>query len=196
MRSTGAGGLAFSNVTFTFARPVTAGVRRLNLSTATHQPTEMFTLRERIIANDVWPRLWIVASYASALYLLYASLEPSLDALRSPIFCVLAILAIPATFILTTIVSPFVAFFAFSDVVDRQITLNGGPFSIGDRVVIIPGRNSGRYATVTSFGQCKSLRITIDGDVTETAGYAAYQLKDAANHGMQRSGEVRRFGDG
>ncbi|PHQ31400.1 hypothetical protein CEE69_31270 [Rhodopirellula bahusiensis] len=171
-------------------------VRRLNESTATNQLTRMFTLRERIVASDVWPRLWIVASYAFAFYLLYASLEPSLDALRSPTFCVLAILAIPATFVLTTIVSPFVAFFAFSDVADRQSTLNGGPFSIGDRVVIIPGRNTGRYATVTSFGQCKSLRITIDGDAAETTGYAAYQLKNAANHGMQRSGEVGRLGDG
>lgn len=176
--------------------PVTAAVRRLNESTATNQLTRMFTLRERIVASDVWPRLWIVASYAFAFYLLYASLEPSLDALRSPTFCVLAILAIPATFVLTTIVSPFVAFFAFSDVADRQSTLNGGPLSIGDRVVIIPGRNTGRYATVTSFGQCKSLRITIDGDAAETTGYAAYQLKDAANHGMQRSGEVGRLGDG
>ena len=137
----------------------------------------MFTLRERIVASAAWPRLWIIASYALAFYLLFTAMEPSLAAMQSPLFCVLAVLAILATLVLTTLVSPFVAFFAFSDITDRQVAQNGGPFSIGDRVVIIPGRNSGRYATVTSLGQCKSLRITIDGDDTETSGYAAYQLK-------------------
>ncbi len=139
----------------------------------------MFTLRERIVASDAWPRLWIIASNAFAFYLLFIAIEPSLSAMRSPLFCVLAVLVIPATLVLTTFVSPFVAFFAFSDIADRQVTKNGGPFSIGDRVVIIPGRNSARYATVTSFGQCKSLRITIDGAETESARYAAHQLKAA-----------------
>ena len=139
----------------------------------------MFTLRERIVASHAWPRIWILTSYAFAFYLLFTALEPSLAALRSPMFCVLTVLAIPATLVLTTLVSPLVAFFAFSDIADRQISQNGGPFSIGDRVVIIPGRNSKRYAIVTSYGQFKSLRITIDGDDTETPGYAAYQLKAA-----------------
>ncbi len=48
---------------------------------------------------------------------------------------------------------------------------------VGDRVVIIPGRNSGRNATVTSLGQCQSLRITIDGGNTEICGYSHHQLK-------------------
>lgn len=156
----------------------------------------MFTLRERIVASEIWPRLWIVASYSFSSYLLYMWLAPSLDAVGSPAFCVYSILAVSLAFVLTTILSPFISFFVFSGIADRQSLLNGGPFSIGDRVAIISGRNTGRYATVTSFGQCKSIRITIDGDAAESPGYAAYQLKCAPLDGMQLRSEVGHSGDG
>lgn len=120
---------------------------------------------------------WMVGSVLLALWFLFATVDFSFAALRSPLFVVLLLLAIPLTVLLTVVVAPFVAFFLFSDIVDWQIRRNGGPFVVGDRVAIIPGRNAGRRATVTSIGQFQSLNITIDGEDTELTGYSHHQLK-------------------
>ena len=122
-------------------------------------------------------RVWLLGALAFAIYCLFATVDFSPAALRSPLFVLLLIFAIPATGLLALVIAPFVAFFLFSDVVNWQTRRNGGPFTVRDRVVIIPGRNSGRNATVTSLGQCQSLRITMDGDDTEMGGYSHHQLK-------------------
>ena len=137
----------------------------------------MFSLRERLIACQIWMRIWLLASLMFAICILFATVNFSLAALRSPKFVLLLLFTIPATSLLALITSPFAAFFLFSYIVDWQTRRNGGPFIAGDRVVIIPGRNSGRNATVTSLGQCQSLRITIDGGDTEICGYSHHQLK-------------------
>ena len=146
----------------------------------------MFSLRERIIATNLWPLLWHLGSYCLAGFLLFSSLEASFAALSSPLFIALAAFAVLATFFLTTILSPFLAFFLFSELADYQVLRNGGPFSVDDRIVVVPGRNSGRYGTVTSVGQCNSLRITLDGDENETSGYDHYQLKAVGSHDVHR----------
>ncbi len=137
----------------------------------------MFSIRERLIASQVWMRVWLLGSLVFAGWFLFATVDFSLAALRSPLFVLLLVFAIPASGLLALIVAPFAAFFLFSDMVDWQTRRNGGPFGIGDRVVIIPGRNTGRKATVTSLGQCQSLMITMDGGDTEIAGYSHHQLK-------------------
>ena len=137
----------------------------------------MFSLHERLIASPIWMRIWLLGSLVLAIWFLFATVDFSLTAMRSPLFVVLLGLAIPATGLLSLIIASFAAFLLFSDIADWQARRNGGPFSVGDRVAIIPGRNSGRIATVTSLGQCHSLRITIDGDDAEIGGYASHQLK-------------------
>lgn len=132
-----------------------------------------------MIASNFWIRAWCLGSIALSVWFLFATVDVSMVAFRSPLFVLLLLLALPATVLLAAILAPLFAFFLFSDIADWQARRNGAPFSIGDRVLIIPGRNSGRQATVTSFGQCQSLRITIDGDDTET-GYADHQLKRMA----------------
>lgn len=122
-------------------------------------------------------RIWLLGSLVVAIWLLFATVDFSLAALRSPLFVLLVVFAIAATGLLALIIAPFAAFFLFSDIVDWQTRSNGGPFAVGDRVVIIPGRNAGRTATVTSLGQCQSLRITMDGDSGEICGYNHHQLK-------------------
>jgi hypothetical protein len=137
----------------------------------------MFSIRERLIASQIWMHVWLLGSLVLAFWFLFATVDFSLAALRSPLFVLLLIFAIPSTGLLALIIAPFAAFFLFSDIVDWQTRRNGGPFDVGDRVIIIPGRNTGRNATVTSLGQCRSLRITMDGDDTETSGYSHHQLK-------------------
>lgn len=137
----------------------------------------MFSLRDRFIASDIWMRGWLLASLVLAVAFLLADVEFSPTALRSPRFVAPMLFALPATLLLSLALSPIVASAVFGGVVDRQIQRNGGPFTVGDRVVIIPGRNSGRIATVTSWGQCRSLRITIDGEEAERGGYSHHQLK-------------------
>ena len=41
----------------------------------------------------------------------------------------------------------------------------------------VDAQAAGRIATVTSLGQCQSLRITIDGDDIELSAYSHHQLK-------------------
>jgi hypothetical protein len=137
----------------------------------------MFSLRDRFIASEIWMRGWVFASLVLAVGSLLADVDFSPAAVRSPWFVAPMLLAIPVTVLLTLIVSPIFGYAVFGGMVDRQTRRNGGPFTVGDRVVIIPGRNSGRTATVTSWGQCQSLRITIDGEEVELGGYRHYQLK-------------------
>lgn len=137
----------------------------------------MFTLREKFIASDAWMRLWYVASLGLAFYLLSRSLEVTQSALESPLFLLLGIFAVIATILLTLFLSPFVAFVVFQGMTERQGRRNGGPFGIGDRVVVIAGRDAGRQGFVTSYGQCRTLRITLDGDDIERGAYSDYHLK-------------------
>lgn len=136
-----------------------------------------FSIRERLIASNLWMPCWLVSLLSLSIFWLLETVDFSVAALRSPAFVLLILFAVPATLLLASIVSPFLAFVIFDDLVQRQERQNGGPFSVGDRVVVIPGRNSGREATVTSLGQCNSLRITMDGDLEETGGYSGHQLK-------------------
>ena len=137
----------------------------------------MFSLRERWIASEIWLHAWLLASLILALRALVEATDFSLAALRSPTFLVLFLLAVPATFALTLVMSTVLGYCVFDGMVERQTRRNGGPFSIGDRVTIIAGRNAGRRATVTSYGQCRSLMLTIDDESDETAGYSHHQLK-------------------
>ncbi|MCA9034509.1 MAG: hypothetical protein KDA91_05225 [Planctomycetaceae bacterium] len=139
-----------------------------------------FSLRERLIASQIWMRLRLPGSLAFALWCLFATMEFSLAVLSSPKIILLLLVTIPAAGLLAIITAPSAAYFLFSDLVDWQSRKNGAPFTVGDRVVIIPGQHSGRSATITSLGQCQSLRVTIDGDETEICGYSHHQLKRAA----------------
>jgi hypothetical protein len=136
-----------------------------------------FSIRERLIASQIWMPIWLLGSLAFAFMSLLSTVDFSIAALRSPTFILILLIAIPATGSLAFVIAPFAAYFLFHDIVDRQVRRNGGPFSKGDRVVIIPGRHSGRSATITSLGQCQSLKITFDGDNVEVGGYSHYQLK-------------------
>ncbi len=137
----------------------------------------MFTYRERFVASEIWMRLWFIATFCLALYCLFKSLDISLAALRSPSFLLLTLFAIPATLLLTLIVSPVLAYGVFSGMTEKQARLNGGPFSVGDRAIVISGRNAGASGTITSYGQCQTLRITFDGDESEQGPYSHYHLK-------------------
>ncbi len=137
----------------------------------------MFTFRERFVASDAWMRLWLLSSLGVSLCLLLNSLEPSVWALISPIVLLLTLFAVAATIILTLLISPFVAFAIFHGMIERQTRRNGGPFAIGDRVVVIAGRYSGKAGVITSYGQCQTLRITLDGGDAEHGSYSHYQLK-------------------
>jgi hypothetical protein len=80
----------------------------------------------------------------------------------------------------------------FGGMIDRQTLRNGGPFSIGDRVVIIVGRHSGRAGVITSSGQCQTLRLTLDGEDVEYGSYSQYQLKRS---GEPADGPERPMGE-
>ncbi len=137
----------------------------------------MFTFRERFVASDVWMRLWLVGSFCFAFYLLLSLLEPPLSAIRSPAYWLLTLFAVLATIILTLVISPLLAFVVFEGMTERQTRRNGGPFAIGDRVVVIAGRHAGRKGRITSYGQCQTLRITIDGENEAHGAYSHYHLK-------------------
>lgn len=137
----------------------------------------MFTFREKFVASDAWMRLWLLGSLAFALWLLIRALEPSLSALSSPGFLLLTVLAFAATTVLTLVLSPIVAVAVFDGKIERQTRRNGGPFAIGDRVVIIPGRHAGRAGRISSYGQSQALRVTLDGEDAEHGSYSHYQLK-------------------
>lgn len=137
----------------------------------------MFTFRERFLASDAWMRLWLMGSLGLAFYALFRSLEPSVSALRSPVYLLLTVFAIAATTVLTLLISPFVAGAVFDGMIERQTQRNGGPFSIGDRVVVIAGRYSGRAGLITSYGQGRTLRITLDGNDAELGSYSHYHVK-------------------
>ncbi len=126
----------------------------------------MFSLRERLIACQIWMGIWLFASLVFAICLLCATVDFSLAALSSPKFVLLLLFAIPAASLLAIFTAPFAAFFLFSAIVDWQTRRNGGPFSLGDRVVIILVETPAKcYSHIT--WQCQSLRITIDGGNTE-----------------------------
>jgi hypothetical protein len=150
----------------------------------------MFTFRERFVASDAWMRLWLLSCVVFALYLLFKSLEPSVSALRSPVFLLLTVFAVAATIILTLLVSPFVACAIFDGMIERQTRRNGGPFSIGDRVVVIAGPCSGKAGVITSYGQCQTLQITLDGEEAEHGSYSHYQLKRAGGQCDERESPI------
>ncbi|MCA9105233.1 MAG: hypothetical protein KDA83_07395 [Planctomycetales bacterium] len=137
----------------------------------------MFSLRERLLAWNGWSLVGFVGSLVVGLLLLIESVDLSATALRSLSFVMSFLGAMAAALLLAIVLSPFVSFVLFSGLVERQVRRNGGPFKVGDRVVIIPGRQAGLRATISSFGQCRSLGITIDGELTERLGYSARQLK-------------------
>jgi hypothetical protein len=147
----------------------------------------MFTLRERFVASDAWLRIWMLGSLGLALYSLFTSLEPSVSAFQSPLFVLLTVFALLATTILTLLISPLLAYGVFDGMVERQTLRNGGPFSVGDRVVVIAGRFSGRTGVITSFGQCQTLRITLDRESSEHGSYAQYQLKRTGEKTVSQS---------
>ena len=139
----------------------------------------MFTFRERFVASDAWLWLWILGSLGLALYSVVTSLEPSVAALQSPLFLLLTGFAVLATIILTLLISPLLAFAIFHGMIERQTRRNGGPFSIGDRIVVIAGRYSRRPGVITSYGQGRTLQVTFDGEDEERGSYSSYQLKRA-----------------
>lgn len=122
-------------------------------------------------------RLWMLGSLGLSLYVVLTSLEPSVSALQSPLFVLLTVFAVLATIVLTLLISPFLAFGVFDGMIERQTRRNGGPFSIGDRVVVIAGRYSGKPGIISSYGQCQTLRITLYGENAEFGSYSHYQLK-------------------
>jgi hypothetical protein len=141
----------------------------------------MFTLRERLIASDAWLRTWILGALGLALYSLVASLEFSATAFKSPLYVALTLLAALVTILLTLLLSPLLAIAVFDGMIERQIRRNGGPFSIGDRVVVITGRCAGRTGVINSYGQCQTLRVKLDGETSEHGSYSHYQLKRAGH---------------
>lgn len=137
----------------------------------------MFSIRERFVASDLWMRLCVLGSLGLAFYCLFTSVEPTFSALRSPAFLLLTLFAVVATFVLTLVISQILAFFVFEGMTERQTIRHGGPFAIGDRVVVIAGRYSSREGRITSYGQCQTLRITLDGEDEAHGAYSHYHLK-------------------
>jgi hypothetical protein len=99
--------------------------------------------------------------------------------------------AVFATIILAFLISPLFAFAIFDGMIERQTRRNGGPFSIGDRVVIITGRYAGRTGVITSHGQGQTLRITLDDETAEHGDYSHYQLIGVdEQNGEQAPGKI------
>lgn len=136
------------------------------------------TLRQRLIASDWLPRLWMLVFALVITVWTIRSIGPVQHAFGNAWSALLFVAVLLLSGMLGFVVSVPAAWLLMGPTLMDQGHRNGGPFKPGDLVQVISGAYRNRVARVYSTWQCETVRVDLGEEVKRQFKdiYAAYQL--------------------
>jgi hypothetical protein len=139
-------------------------------------PTQV-SLAQRFFASKWLPRLWLAAFSVGLPLALLRALNLKLLFtgrwyVRLLLVGVLLLFGL-AGFLLGTVLFSLV----IAPMVEVRTRLNGGPFSVGDMVVVLAGRYRGRRGCVQQLGQGTTILVEFDKDGKAPVEVHQHQLR-------------------
>ena len=139
---------------------------------------ESVTLKQRILASDRLPTvgMWLIT--AGLIGLILSSLDLTWAAMREPWTLLLTAVVVGVSLLLGLVGAVPALWILLGPELLEQGRLNGGPFAVGDRVMIITGPHRGTVSTVYGHWQSGTNRVQLGKEARENHAdiFGDYQL--------------------
>ena len=145
---------------------------------------------QRFVVSDLSLWAWFIAGQLVGFAILYHTVRPSLASTTDLWFWLMAIVCVP----LTVLVSLFASFLVGSIVLPPfyyvQGLVNGGPFQVGDQVIVLTGPHAGHKSSVYELWQdCVRVKLDPDDEIYFRDVFPSHKLLRVPNDGPSHASE-------
>ncbi|MBX9738154.1 MAG: KOW motif-containing protein, partial [Phycisphaerales bacterium] len=119
------------------------------------------TLLQRFFASDWFLRVWTGLGALTALVVAIGFWQPDFNSLTDSWQILLALVILPCSLLAGYALSLFPGCFVLGPLCGVRVSVNGGPFEVGDRVLILAGPHRDRVCRVYSMWQGEQVRVEL-----------------------------------
>lgn len=133
---------------------------------------------QRLVASDVLIRVWLLTVPCLVLVFTLREIDPTLSSFTTPSGAVWTSASGLLAFVAGYFLAILVGWPLFGPFLMWCAEANGGPFAVGDRVMVLAGPYADRVSIVYSMWQHDAVRVDLGEDAKSRFAdiYGAYQL--------------------